>query len=86
MAETQNKELDAFLAFFSTFNLHRSITTVADLSDGAGLLEILSIMCDDPPTLPCLLTCKNLEMQNTFNRPLVPRRSHPTTGFCVSVP
>ena len=49
MAEPQIKELDAFLAFFSTFNLHRPITTVADLSDGAGLLEILSIMCDDPP-------------------------------------
>ena len=56
MAESQNKELDAFLAFFSTFDLHRSITTVADLSDGAGLLEILSIMCDDPPTLLSLLT------------------------------
>lgn len=56
MAELQSKELDAFLAFFSTFNLHRPIATVADLSDGAGLLEILSIMCDDPPTLPSLLT------------------------------
>ena len=51
MAEPPNEELDAFLAFFSTFNLHRSITTVADLSDGAGLLEILSIMCDDSPSL-----------------------------------
>jgi protein HOOK3 len=60
MAEPQNKELDAFLAFFSTFNLHRSIATVADLSDGAGLLEILSIMCGDPPTLPSLLTSKTL--------------------------
>jgi protein HOOK3 len=56
MAELQNKELDAFLEFFSTFNLHRPIATVADLSDGAGLLEILSIMCDNPPTLPSLLT------------------------------
>ncbi|KAN0124012.1 HOOK domain containing protein [Russula decolorans] len=44
MAESQNKELESFLAFFSTFNLHRSISTVADLSDGAGLLEILSII------------------------------------------
>jgi protein HOOK3 len=60
MAESQNKELESFLAFFSTFNLHRSISTVADLSDGAGLLEILSIMCDDPSTLPSLLTCKTL--------------------------
>ncbi len=60
MAESQNKELDAFLAFFSTFNLHRPITTAADLSDGAGLLEILSIMCDNPPTLPSFLTCKML--------------------------
>ncbi len=60
MAESQNQELDAFLAFFSTFNLHRSITTAADLSDGAGLLEILSIMCDDPPTLSSVLTCETL--------------------------
>jgi len=60
MAELQNKELDAFLAFFSTFSLHRPIASVADLSDGAGLLEILSIMCDDPSTLPSLLTCEML--------------------------
>jgi protein HOOK3 len=60
MEESQNKELDAFLAFFSTFNLHRPVTAAADLSDGAGLLEILSIMCDDSPTLPSLLTCTTL--------------------------
>jgi protein HOOK3 len=60
MDESQNKELDAFLAFFSTFNLHRPVTAAADLSDGAGLLEILSIMCDNPPTLPSLLTCTTL--------------------------
>lgn len=60
MTESQNKELDAFLAFFSTFSLHHPVSTAADLSDGAGLLEILSIMCDDPPTLPSLLTCKPL--------------------------
>lgn len=52
MTELQNKELEAFLAFFSTFNLHRSVTTAADLSDGAGLFEILSTMCDNPPDLP----------------------------------
>ena len=60
MEESQNKELDAFLAFFSTFNLHRPVNTAADLSDGAGLLEILSIMCDNPLTLPSLLTCMTL--------------------------
>ncbi|KAI0306709.1 HOOK protein-domain-containing protein [Multifurca ochricompacta] len=42
MTESQNKEFDAFLAFFTTFDLHRSVTTAADLSDGATLLEILS--------------------------------------------
>jgi thiamine monophosphate kinase len=45
MTESQNKELDAFLAYFSTFNLHRDVSSAADLSD--GLLEILSTMCDN---------------------------------------
>jgi protein HOOK3 len=53
MAESQNQELDAFLAFFSTFNLHHPVSAAADLSDGAGLLEILSIMCEiHQPYLP----------------------------------
>ncbi len=47
MTESQNKELDAFLAYFAIFNLHRDVTSAADLSDGAGLLEILSTMCDN---------------------------------------
>ncbi|KAI9509946.1 HOOK-domain-containing protein [Russula earlei] len=47
MTESQSKELDAFLAFFATFNLHRSVTSAADLSDGAGLLDILSIIDAD---------------------------------------
>ncbi|KAI0273860.1 HOOK-domain-containing protein [Gloeopeniophorella convolvens] len=42
MDASNSKELDAFLAFFTTFGLHRSITSAADLSDGAGLFEILS--------------------------------------------
>ncbi|KAI9466048.1 hypothetical protein BJY52DRAFT_318980 [Lactarius psammicola] len=42
MTESQNKELDAFLSYFATFDLHRNVTSAADLSDGAGLLEILS--------------------------------------------
>jgi protein HOOK3 len=60
MAESQNKELDAFLAFFSTFNLHRSITAAADLSDGAGLFEILSTMCGNLPNLTLLLTSETI--------------------------
>lgn len=46
MTESQNKELDAFLAYFATFSLHHDVTSAADLSDGVGLLEILSTMCD----------------------------------------
>ncbi|KAI9446612.1 HOOK-domain-containing protein [Lactarius indigo] len=42
MTESQNKEFDAFLAYFSTFNLRRGITSAADLNDGTGILEILS--------------------------------------------
>ncbi|KAF8275193.1 HOOK-domain-containing protein [Lactarius quietus] len=42
MTESQNKELDAFLAYFATFTLHRDVSSSADLSDGVSLLEILS--------------------------------------------
>ena len=47
MTESQSKELGAFLAYFSTFNLHRDVSSAADLSDGVSLLEILSTMCDN---------------------------------------
>ncbi|KAH9180390.1 HOOK-domain-containing protein [Lactarius sanguifluus] len=42
MTESQNKEFDAFLAYFATFNLRRGITSAADLNDGTSILEILS--------------------------------------------
>ncbi|KAI0316800.1 HOOK-domain-containing protein [Amylostereum chailletii] len=42
MSDHQRKELDAFFSFFTTFDLNRPVTTVRDLSDGAGLFEILS--------------------------------------------
>ncbi|KAI0057107.1 HOOK-domain-containing protein [Artomyces pyxidatus] len=42
MADSQNKELDAFFSFFATFPLNRPVTSISDLSDGAGLMEILS--------------------------------------------
>jgi protein HOOK3 len=60
MTESQIKELDAFLAFFSTFNLHRSVAAGADLSDGAGLFEILSTMCGTLLNLTSLLTSETL--------------------------
>jgi len=45
MSDAQNKELDAFLAYFTTLNLHRNVSSAADLSDGVSLSEILSTMC-----------------------------------------
>ncbi|KAI1790752.1 HOOK-domain-containing protein [Ganoderma leucocontextum] len=42
--DSQKKDLNAFLSFFATFDLTRPVTTVADLSDGAALFEILSIV------------------------------------------
>ncbi|PIL23739.1 hypothetical protein GSI_13489 [Ganoderma sinense ZZ0214-1] len=42
--DSQKKELNAFFSFFATFDLTRPVTTVADLSDGAALFEILSIV------------------------------------------
>lgn len=46
--DAQRKELDAFLAFFATYELARPVTTVADLSDGAPLFEILGLMLVPP--------------------------------------
>lgn len=42
--DSQKKELNAFFSYFATFDLTRPVTTVADLSDGAALFEILSIV------------------------------------------
>jgi len=40
-------EIDAFFSFFATFELTRAIATVADLSDGAPLLEVLALVDED---------------------------------------
>ncbi|KAI0637261.1 HOOK-domain-containing protein [Trametes polyzona] len=45
--DSQKKELNAFLAFFATFDLSRPVTTIADLADGAALLEILTLVDAD---------------------------------------
>ncbi|KZT66817.1 HOOK-domain-containing protein [Daedalea quercina L-15889] len=44
MGDAQRKELSAFFSFFATFDLTRPVTTVADLSDGAALVEVLSVV------------------------------------------
>ncbi|KAK0197497.1 HOOK-domain-containing protein [Armillaria mellea] len=41
------RELDAFFNFFATFSLSRPVATAADLSDGAPLFEILSLVDAD---------------------------------------
>ncbi|TFK82645.1 HOOK-domain-containing protein [Polyporus arcularius HHB13444] len=53
--DSQKKELNAFFSYFATFDLSRPVTTVADLSDGAALFEILSVVDADyfrQPTRP----------------------------------
>ncbi|KAG6889791.1 hypothetical protein C0992_004209 [Termitomyces sp. T32_za158] len=40
----QRNELSAFLNFFATFDLSRPTVTLSDLSDGAALFEILSLV------------------------------------------
>ncbi|KAG6910913.1 hypothetical protein DXG01_006596 [Tephrocybe rancida] len=40
----QRKELAAFVNFFATFTLSRPVTTLSDLSDGAALFEVLSLV------------------------------------------
>ena len=42
--DSQKKELNAFFSYFATFDLSRPVTTIGDLSDGAALFEILSIV------------------------------------------
>jgi len=42
--ESQRKETDAFLSFFGTFELPHPAVTVADLSDGAALLQVLTLV------------------------------------------
>lgn len=46
MVEKLSKESDAFLDFLSRFELSRPVSTVADLSDGAALFDVLSIVYD----------------------------------------
>ena len=45
MSDAERKELGAFLSFFATFDLARPVTSPADLSDGAALFEVLSLVC-----------------------------------------
>ncbi|KAH9946359.1 HOOK-domain-containing protein [Epithele typhae] len=45
--DSQKKELNAFLSFFATLDLPRPVTTIGDLSDGAALFDILSIVDPD---------------------------------------
>ncbi|KAF7322701.1 hypothetical protein HMN09_00048900 [Mycena chlorophos] len=47
MDPAERKELDAFVKFFSAFELSRAVNTVVDLSDGAALFEILSLVDAD---------------------------------------
>jgi len=40
----QLKEVEAFFRFFATFQLSKSVTSLADLADGAVFFEILSLV------------------------------------------
>ena len=44
MSDAQRKELNAFLSFLATFDLARPVTAPSDLSDGAALFEVLSLV------------------------------------------
>ncbi|KAJ7929345.1 HOOK protein-domain-containing protein [Mycena leptocephala] len=44
---SERKEIDAFFNFFASFELARPVTTLADLSDGAALFEVLSLVDAD---------------------------------------
>ena len=42
----QRREIEAFFNFFSTFNLARPVSSVSDLTDGAALFHVLSLVYD----------------------------------------
>ena len=44
MSEGERKEIEAFFAFLSTFDLARPISTATDLSDGAALFQVLALV------------------------------------------
>jgi len=44
MGDSVRKEADAFFDFLATFKLSRPVTTIADLSDGAALFDVLSLV------------------------------------------
>ncbi|CCM03827.1 uncharacterized protein FIBRA_05976 [Fibroporia radiculosa] len=62
MGDAQRKELNAFFSFFATFELTRPVATIADLSDGAALFEVLSLIDADyfrPPARPSVQPSDN---------------------------
>lgn len=44
MSDHETEELNAFFAFFETFDLARPVATISDLSDGATLFDVLSLV------------------------------------------
>lgn len=45
MSDSQRKEIDAFFNFFAAFDLTIPVATLADLSDGQALFEVLAVVC-----------------------------------------
>lgn len=86
MTDIQRKETEAFISFFATYELTRPVTTVSDLSDGAALFEVLSLMCVSqiiPPYPLNIITYKTETKNISANLP-VPLPNSLTTGFCAS--
>lgn len=44
MSGLQLRELEAYFAFLSTFDLLRPVSDVSDLTDGSVLYEVLSVV------------------------------------------
>ncbi|KAI6109963.1 HOOK-domain-containing protein [Pisolithus sp. B1] len=44
MSDKERKEIEAFFAFFATFDLGRPVSTATDLSDGAALFAVLALV------------------------------------------
>jgi protein HOOK3 len=44
MSESQLREIDAFKAFFASFELDRPVVSIADLGDGAALFDLLNLV------------------------------------------
>jgi hypothetical protein len=80
--DTLRKETDAFVSFFSAFELPRTVATIVDLSDGAPLLQVLTLVyVFDIFPFPNIYISFIPAIPSIFGNKLDPRLSYQKTGL-----